>query len=88
MYELFIFQIVIAPYSSAGDCVQVVRESETADIIAAVAGLIRIFKKKLWELPSSYAIQAYRILLSCIEHHYRNQTVLEGVARVRLQVSF
>ncbi|XP_069978306.1 tuberin isoform X7 [Penaeus vannamei] len=79
-------KIVIAPYSSAGDCVQVVRESEAADIIAAVAGLIRIFKKKLWELPSSYAIQAYRILLSCIEHHYRNQTVLEGVSRVRLQI--
>ncbi|XP_047476530.1 tuberin-like isoform X2 [Penaeus chinensis] len=79
-------KIVIAPYSSAGDCVQVVRESETADIIAAVAGLIRIFKKKLWELPSSYAIQAYRILLSCIEHHYRNQTVLEGVSRVRLLI--
>ncbi|XP_071526636.1 tuberin-like [Panulirus ornatus] len=79
-------KIVIAPYSNADDVVQVVRESEAADIIAAVAGLIRIFKKKLWELPSSFAIQTYGILIACLEHHYCKQAVLEGVSRVRLQI--
>ncbi|KAK7072998.1 hypothetical protein SK128_006156, partial [Halocaridina rubra] len=79
-------KIVIAPYSSSRDTLQVLRESDAADIIAAVAGLIRIFKKKLWELPSSHAIQAYGILLSCLEHHYRSQAVMDGVSRVRLQI--
>lgn len=79
-------KIVMAPYLRDGDCVQVIKESEAADIIAAVAGLIRIFKKKLWELPSSHAIQAYGILLACLEHHYRNQSVLHGVSRVRMKI--
>ena len=65
---------------------QVLRDSEAADVIAAVAGLIRIFKKKLWELPSSHAIKAYEILLTCLENHYRYQSVMDGVSRVRLQV--
>lgn len=78
--------IVMAPYHRSGAAVQVVRESEAADIIAAVAGLIRIFKKKLWTLPSSHAIQAYGILIACLECHYRNQAVLDSVARVRQQI--
>ncbi|XP_042230186.1 tuberin-like isoform X2 [Homarus americanus] len=79
-------KVVMAPYFTTGDCIQVVRESEAADIIAAISGLIRFFKKKLWELPSSHAIQAYGILLACLEHHYRNQAALEGVSRVRLKI--
>ncbi|XP_069184781.1 tuberin [Procambarus clarkii] len=79
-------KIVFAPYLNKGDCVKVVKESEAADIIAAVAGLIRIFKKKLWQLPSSYAIQTYGILLACLEQHYRYQSVLQGVSRVRLKI--
>lgn len=77
----------MAPYQGRSGTVQVVRESEAADTIAAVAGLIRIFKKKLWTLPSSHAIQAYGILISCLECHYRNQSILDGVPRVRQQVS-
>ena len=76
----------MAPYQGPSGAVQVVRESEAADTIAAVAGLIRIFKKKLWILPSSHAIQAYGILISCLGCHYRNQAVMDGVARVRQQV--
>lgn len=79
-------QIVMVPYLRSGSAVQVMRESEAADIIAAVAGLIRIFKKKLWTLPSSHAIQAYGILISCLEYHYRSQALLDSVPRVRLQV--
>ncbi|XP_050694251.1 tuberin-like isoform X2 [Eriocheir sinensis] len=78
--------IVMVPYLKSGTAVQVLRESEAADIIAAVAGLIRIFKKKLWTLPSSHAIQAYGILISCLKHHYRSQAVLDGVPRVRQQI--
>ncbi|KAG0720159.1 Tuberin [Chionoecetes opilio] len=77
--------IVMAPYQGPSSAVQVVRESEAADMIAAVAGLIRIFKKKLWTLPSSHAIQAYGILIACLECHYRTQAVLDNVARVRQQ---
>lgn len=82
----FLLQIVMAPYQGPSSAVQVVRESEAADIIAAVAGLIRIFKKKLWTLPSSHAIQVYGILIACLECHYRSQAVLDGVPRVRQQV--
>ncbi|XP_045114580.1 tuberin-like isoform X4 [Portunus trituberculatus] len=78
--------IVMAPYQGRSGTVQVVRESEAADTIAAVAGLIRIFKKKLWTLPSSHAIQAYGILISCLECHYRTQSILDGVPRVRQQI--
>lgn len=76
----------MVPYLRSGSAVQVLRESEAADIIAAVAGLIRIFKRKLWTLPSSHAIQAYGILISCLEYHYRSQAVLDSVPRVRQQV--
>lgn len=79
-------KIVIAPYNNTKENDQVLRESEAADVIAAVAGLIRIFKKKLWELPSIHAIQAYKILILCMEHHYRKQAIMDGVSRVRLQI--
>ncbi|KAK4309742.1 hypothetical protein Pmani_018669 [Petrolisthes manimaculis] len=77
-------KIVLAPYQNP--CETRLSENEAVDIIAAVAGLVRIFKCKLWGLPSSHAIQTYGILISCLEHHYRHQSVLEVVPRVRLQI--
>ncbi|XP_076040511.1 TSC complex subunit tuberin isoform X2 [Oratosquilla oratoria] len=78
-------KVVVAPYKFGSET-HVVRQSEALDIIAAVAGLIRIFKLKLHVLPSTQAIQAYKILLSCLDHHYENIPVLEKVNRIRYQI--
>ncbi|XP_071526616.1 tuberin-like isoform X3 [Panulirus ornatus] len=77
-------KVVTAPYKRNGK--PLVQESEATDIVAAVEGLIKVYKVKMFELPSSHAVVAYRILLSFLEYHYCNQIILERVTRIRYQI--
>jgi hypothetical protein len=45
-------------------------DSEAVDVKKAIRGLISIFKNKLFSLPGSTAIQAFKIIVSHLSAHY------------------
>ena len=63
-------------------------EEDLEDVIDGVRGLILIFKKKMWCMPSKHAIRAYQILMSALEFHYRLPHILENVPIIRKLVIF
>ncbi len=45
-------------------------DSEAVDVRKAIRGLISIFKNKLFSLPGSTAIQAFKLIVSHLSAHY------------------
>nr|XP_045602296.1 tuberin-like isoform X2 [Procambarus clarkii] len=87
-------KVMMAPYKRGNS---VVLESEAADIVEAVDNLVLALKIKMWELPSSHAIYIFKILLSCLEHHYQNKilqnttirfTILEMILEMRINENY
>nr|XP_053653234.1 tuberin-like [Cherax quadricarinatus]XP_053653235.1 tuberin-like [Cherax quadricarinatus] len=77
-------KVLLAPYGR--EEVSPLRERETDDIVIAVDGLIQAFKAKIWTLPSSHAIEIYKLLLSYLEQHYCNKIIFEKVYSVRYMI--
>jgi len=69
------------------DAVTIMNEVEVLDVKTVVTGLIKIFKEKLYQLPSSHAIKAYRLLVSHLESHYQKPVVFENTSSIRYLVS-
>lgn len=65
----------------------IVNEVEVLDVKTVVTGLIKIFKEKLYQLPSSHAIKAYRLLVNHLESHYQKPVVFENTSSIRYMVS-
>ena len=78
---------MLQPFQKRGGPSDYYKEEETVDVIEGVAGLIKIFKRKIWMLPSVHAIKSYHILLHCLEYHYSDPLVLQNVPKVRQMVS-
>jgi len=80
--------------SSAGDASltdasvgMVNNESEIADIIAAVDGLVKVFAIKLHRLPAVHALKIFNILMDHLELHYDRPKIFEHTSVVRHKVS-
>ncbi|CAG2062303.1 unnamed protein product, partial [Timema podura] len=58
-------------------------EKDVADVKTVVVGLINIFTSKLFQLPSSHAIKAYKLLVGHLEAHYLKPAVFELVSSTR-----
>lgn len=56
------------------------------DIDAAVHGVVRIFRKKTWQPLPPIPVNAYNILISFLENHYKNPMVLQRVTQPRIEV--
>lgn len=69
------------------DANAVVNEVDVLDVKTVVSGLIKLFKEKLYQLPSSHATKAYRLLVNHLEQHYQKPVVLENASSIRYIVS-
>lgn len=83
-------QILNRPYEihaqTAPDTVHIYSESEVDDILRAVEGIVRLFKRKIYQLPSSIAVSAYKSLVKHLSNHYKKPAVLDSCFRIRYKV--
>ncbi|XP_071440421.1 tuberin-like [Hetaerina americana] len=63
-----------------------VSEAEVPDVRTVVVGLIHIFRVKLYQLPSSHAIKAYKLLVNHLEAHYKKPSVFDNVSSLRYKI--
>lgn len=56
------------------------------DVIKAVDWLILVFKRRIWDLPSSDAITAFSALLAFLESHYKRPALFFGLPQLRAKV--
>ncbi|KAK7793760.1 hypothetical protein R5R35_000957 [Gryllus longicercus] len=70
----------------ANDSMPVMNETDVIDVKTVVIGLIKIFTIKLYQLPSSHAIKAYRLLINHLDVHYYKPVVLENTSNIRYRV--
>lgn len=75
------------PYEQGPDSPNLTSENDILDIKAIVSGLIKIFTVKIHQLPSAHAIKTFKILMSHLESHYRNPTVLDFNHSIHYAVS-
>ncbi len=83
----FQLQIVNRPFESSGDLVSIYSEQEVADVHTAVKGVVKLFQKKIYTLPSSIATLAYKIIVRHLANHYKRPSALEGCYSIRYVVS-
>ncbi|CAG7833459.1 unnamed protein product [Allacma fusca] len=84
-------RIVNRPYesmSSSGTLSshEMLHESDAIDIITAISGLIQLFQKKIYFLPSSIPIYCYRILVRHLSYHYKRINVLDHCGTIRYNI--
>ncbi|EFN68657.1 Tuberin [Camponotus floridanus] len=58
-------------------------DADIKDVKTAVVGVIKIFTSKIYRLPSSHAIYAYKILVNHLEQHYKEPSVFHDVSTTR-----
>ncbi|XP_034935459.1 tuberin [Chelonus insularis] len=58
-------------------------DTDIKDIKTGVVGLIKILTTKIYRLPSSHAITAYKILANHLELHYKEPQVFLHVSTIR-----
>ncbi|XP_018019720.1 tuberin-like isoform X2 [Hyalella azteca] len=56
------------------------------DVVMAVDWLIKIFKRRMWHLPSSDAIMAFKAMLTFLEYHYANPALFKHLPSVRRKI--
>ncbi|KAJ4432765.1 hypothetical protein ANN_21404 [Periplaneta americana] len=64
----------------------ILNEMDVLDVKTVVMGLIKIFSVKLYQLPSSHAIKAYRLLVSHLESHYLKPVVFDNTSNIRYMI--
>ncbi|EZA47091.1 Tuberin [Ooceraea biroi] len=58
-------------------------DADIKDVKTAVVGIIKIFTSKMYRLPSTHAICAYKILVNHLEQHYKDPSVFHDVSTTR-----
>jgi tuberous sclerosis protein 2 len=58
-------------------------DADIKDVKTAVVGIIKIFTSKLYRLPSSHAICAYKVLVNHLEQHYKDSSIFHDVSTPR-----
>ncbi|XP_049853714.1 tuberin isoform X1 [Schistocerca gregaria] len=61
-------------------------EADMLDVKTVVAGLVRILKIKIYQLPSSHAIHTYKLLVGHLDAHYQRPTVFENCNSIRFMI--
>lgn len=61
-------------------------DADIKDVKTAVVGVIKIFTSKIYRLPSSHAIYAYKVLVNHLEQHYKEPSVFHDVSTTRYLV--
>ncbi|CAL7948460.1 unnamed protein product [Xylocopa violacea] len=59
------------------------RDADIKDVKTAVVGVIKILTSKIYYLPSSHAIRAYKVLVNHLEQHYKESSVFHDVSTIR-----
>lgn len=65
----------------------VTKDSDIKDVKTAVVGVIKILTSKIYYLPSSHAIRAYKVLVNHLEQHYKEPTVFHDISTIRYLVT-
>lgn len=69
-----------------GDVVNIPSEEELSDVVKCTEGLIELFTEKIHQLPSSHAIQTYKILVRHAVLHYEKPIYFEFALATKLAV--
>lgn len=64
----------------------VTKDVDIKDVKTAVVGVIKILTSKIYYLPSSHAIRAYKVLVNHLEQHYKEPTVFHDISTIRYLV--
>lgn len=75
-------KLLFRPFETYNDYIPVT-DSEFADVICLVKGLVDVFIVKIHRLPSSHAIKIYKMLVYFLERHYNKPRVFENCNQVR-----
>lgn len=78
------FQIINKPFTSESP---IAVDTDVKDVKTAVVGVINILGSKMYHLPSSHVIRAYKLLVNHLEQHYKEPTVFHNVSTIRYLVS-
>ena len=69
-----------------GDIVNIPSEDELSDVVKCTNGLIQLFAIKMYQLPSSHAVQVYKILVRHANLHYEKPIYFEFAFSTKLAV--
>lgn len=58
-------------------------DADIKDVKTAVVGVIKIFTSKIYRLPSSHALCAYKVLVNHLEQHYKDPSIFHNVSTPR-----
>ncbi|KOC65846.1 Tuberin [Habropoda laboriosa] len=61
----------------------VTKDADIKDVKTAAVGVIKILIAKIYYLPSSHAIRAYKVLVNHLEQHYKEPSVFHDVSTIR-----
>lgn len=64
----------------------VTKDVDIKDVKTAIVGVIKILTSKIYYLPSSHAIRAYKVLVNHLEQHYKEPTVFHDISTIRYLV--
>ncbi|XP_048507911.1 tuberin isoform X2 [Athalia rosae] len=73
-------KIINKPFSSEAP---IAVDSDAKDVKTAVIGVINIMTVKMYQLPSSHVIRAYKLLVNHLEQHYKEPTIFYNVSTIR-----
>ncbi|KAM0730676.1 Tuberin [Formica fusca] len=73
-------KIINKPFTSD---IPISMDADIKDVKTAVVGIIKIFTSKIYRLPSSHAIYAYKVLVNHLEQHYKEPSVFHDVSTTR-----
>lgn len=66
----------------------ILKDVDIKDVKTAVVGVIKILTTKIYCLPSSHAIRAYKILVNHLEQHYKEPSIFHDASSVRYLVMY
>ncbi|EFX68537.1 putative tuberous sclerosis 2 isoform 3-like protein [Daphnia pulex] len=69
-----------------GDIVNIPSEEELGDVVKCTNGLIELFLVKMYQLPSSHAVQIYKTLVRHANLHYEKPIYFEFALSTKLAV--
>ena len=79
-------KVVHRPFDHHSPNIEPLRPNDAIDISTAVNGLIDLFQKKIYQLPSTVAIYCYRILVRLLSHHYKRPNILDYCSSIRYNI--
>lgn len=85
LITVHLFQIISKPFTLD---TSISVDADIKDVKTAIVGVIKIFTSKIYRLPSSHAICAYKVLVNHLEQHYKDPSVFYDVSTTRYLVIF